>query len=200
MALFKQIRQNRYMSLISAWFTPREARMLSVLPKKTPALKRMVEDRLSRRNRFEKIAAYKISYDQWRRQDVPDKWIKNLSRLYTKRGWRVKTGGVGKQPKMAKHSPNPWAAYRSYERLVGGTGTKNYVSPWELRNIKTGKTPLDKGLVFIQKQSLKGGTVSGVPKPMIEEWIRKKDVAIKKARGEHRKSLIEQRDRLRKSL
>jgi hypothetical protein len=200
MARFKARRGSRYNELIAAYFTPREARELSVLPKKTPALQQMMDDRLTRRSRFEKIASRKIANGQWSRRDVPGKWIKNLTRMYSKRGWRVQHGAVGNQPKMPKGSPNVWAAYRGYEKAVGGPGTKNYVSPWELRQVKSGKTLLDKGLLYVQKQERKGGTTSGVSKATIQQWIDGLDKSISKARGKRKQDLIAQRDRLRRQL
>lgn len=98
---------------------------------------------------------------------------------------------------MPKGTFNPWAMYRDYERV---TPSKGYVSPWEVRQIRHGRTLLDKGLIFIQRRVKGGGTVSGVPQHMVEEWIRQKEVAIGRARGAHRRELIEQRERLRESL
>jgi hypothetical protein len=160
----------------------------------------MIADRLLRRARFEKIVARKLERGLWSRDEVGSKWLKNLSRMYSKRGWRVQHGATGRQQKMPKHSPNPWAAYRDFERQVGGTSTKGYVSPWEIKQIKAGKTLLDKGLIYIQRQERKGGTTTGVPKEMIQQWIDEKNRAILKARGERRRELIEQRERLRRSL
>ncbi len=197
---FKARRAKRYGELLSSWFTPKEARELSVLPKKTPALQQMIDDRLLRRARFEKIAARKIERGQWSRRDVPGKWIKNLTRMYSKRGWRVQHGAVGNQPKMPKGSPNVWAAYRGAEKQVGGPDTKGYVSPWQLRNIRKGKTLLDKGLLYVQKQERKGGTAQGLPKTMTQQWIADLDKAIAKSRGKHRQDLIAQRERLRRNL
>jgi len=200
MARFKSQRMARYNALIAEHFTPLESRELSKLPKSTPALKQIREDRVVRWEKFERFATNKIDRGYWRPQDVKSKWITNLARLYYKRDWRVKHGAVGNQPKMLKGSPNPWAMYRDYTRITGGPDAKGYVSPWELKQIKSGKTALDKGLIFIQRKALSGGSVTGVPKPMIQKWIDEKNLAIVKARGQHRRDLITQRDRLKKEL
>lgn len=193
-------KQNRYQWLTVHHFTPLEARMLSVLPKATPALKLLVAERDARRERFEKLAAHKIATGRWRRQDVPNKWVANLTRMYSKRGWRVKEGPRGDQPAMPRHSPNPWAMYRSYEKQVGGPKSKDYVSPWELKQIKHGTTKLQKGLVFVQKLEKESKRAGGVSKNMIRSWISDKDEAIRNARGRNRAQLIIERNRLERLL
>ena len=189
--------QKRYDLLIDDHFTPMEARRLSVLAKNTPALRLLRNDRVARWNRFMKIAVRKQVRNQWQSQDIPSKWIKNLSRLYHKRRWRVQYGGSGAQQDMKKGSPNPWAMYRDYERRVGGPQTKGYVSPWELRLVKSGKTMLDKGLILIKKGKRTG---QPVPHGQIRDWIESLDARIKGSRGSRRVQLMAQRDNLRRSL
>ena len=193
-------KQDRYQALRHHWFTPREARELSVLPKATPALKLLVAERDARRERFEKIAAHKIATGRWRRQDVPDKWVANLARMYSKRGWRVKEGARGDQPRMPKGSPNVWAMYRDAERRVGGPKSKGYISPWELKNIRRGKTKLQKGLVFVQKLEKESKKAGGVSKSRLRSWIADKEEAIRSARGRNRAQLIIEKNRLERML
>ncbi len=155
-------RSVRYQYLRANRLTPIEAREFSVLPKSTPALKGLVVDRNARWERFVKIANSKLRKGKWRQRDLPSKWLANLSRMYHKRGWRVKEGPRGRQKPMAKGSVNPWAMYRSYERQFPGKG---YRSPWEIKQVRGGKTPFDRGQVFIQKAE------KGVGKSTIQHWI-----------------------------
>jgi len=75
--------------------------------------------------------------------------------------------------------------YRDYVRRAPG---KNYVSPWEVKQLKQGKTLLQKGLIFVQ-QTEKKAREGGIGKPMIRQWIEQKRQAIKKARGKRRVQL-----------
>jgi len=184
--------ERRYEYLTTRGFTPLEARELSVLEKQTPALKLVIAEREQRRARFEKIASRKIALRVWRRRDIPAKWANNLSRLYTQRGWRVREGPVGNQPIMAKFSPNPWAMYRSAEKVAP---PKMGVSPWQLRKV-FGKTKLERGLIFIQQAERRGGASLD----QVRRWIGEKNAAIKRARGQHRSQLIVERDRLERLL
>lgn len=183
----------RYNSLRTAHFTPLEARELSILPKETPALKLVVETRLQRRGRFEKAAARRISTGVWQREDVPGKWLANLARMYTRSRWRVQEGPRGKQAAMPKGGPNPWAMYRSAEKIAP---TKGYVSPWQIRQIRKGKTKLEKGLIFIQKAERAGGASFG----QLRLWITQKDRAISKAKGQRKEQLLIERGRLERLL
>ena len=192
-------KQARYQTLRLHYFLPREARELSVLPKSTPALKLLIAERASRRARFERTAAQKIATGRWRRQDILDKWTANISRMYTRRGWRVKEGPIGDQPKMARGSPNVWAAYRDAERQVGGPKSKSYVSPWELKQIRKGKTKLQKGVVFVQKLE-KQSKKAGVSQTMLRRWVAEKEEAIRRARGKNRTQLIIEKNRLERMI
>jgi len=87
-------KQARYQFLRLHWFLPLEARELSALPKATPALKQLVADRDARRERFERIAAHKIATGRWRRQDVPDKWVANITRMYGRIARQSRPKGV----------------------------------------------------------------------------------------------------------
>ena len=196
MARFKSRRQSRYNALLSENFTPLESRELSKLPRNTPALKLLRSDREARWERFERITARKLNRGQWREQDVPNKWLKNLSRLYSKRRWRVQFGPEGAQQPMPKGSPNPWSMYRDYERIAPDKG---YVSPWQVKQLKQGKTPFSKGLIFVQQIEKKAqqGTIS---KPMLRSWLEDKAQAIKKARGKHRTQLRIEYNRLERLL
>ncbi len=183
-------RQDRYGFLRAHFFLPLEARELSKLPKSTPAFRLMVQDRDARRARFERMAANKIAKGRWRRGDVDRKWLKNIARLYSRRGWRVKFGARGAQQKMPRFSPNPFSMYRAYERRAPG---KDHVSPWEVKQLKQGKTLLQKGLIFVQ-QTEKKVREGGISKPMLRQWIDQKKEAVKGARGKRRVQLqIEQR-------
>ncbi|KKK47520.1 hypothetical protein LCGC14_3154350 [marine sediment metagenome] len=193
MARFKTRRQNRFTFLRDNQFLPLEARLLSKLPKVTPALKLMVLDRLERRVRFEKIAARKIETGKWKRGEIPKKWIKNISRMYGRMGLRVKEGPRGKQQKLAKRTPNPWALYRKFVRQAPG---KRHVSPWELRQVHKGKTTLARGLVFVQKTE-KAGSIS---KRQLRQFITEKRVSVADARGQRKAQLKIELTRLEKLL
>jgi hypothetical protein len=187
----------RYVYLRAHNFLPLEARELARLPKATPALRSLIEDRDVRRARFERLAATKIAYGKWRRADVEHKWRINLSRLYHNKNWRVKEGARGNQQRMPKYSPNPWAMYRGYIKQVGD---KNYVSPWELKQLRKGKTLLDKGLIFVQSSERTASAGGAVNKGMIRQWMDEKNIAIKKARGANRTRLQQEYHRLEKLL
>ena len=185
-------KRNRESYLLRHFFTPLEAREFSTLKKMTPALKEAVHQRALRRARFEKIAARKISRGVWRRKDVPKKWVENLNRLYTGRGWRVKEGAKGRQQAMPKDFPNPWAYYRAVEKIAP---PKKDVSPWQLRRV-FGKTKLERGLIFVQQAEKKGGASAS----QVRLWIAEKGNAIKRARGQRRAQLIVEKNRLEKLL
>ena len=182
----------RYSFLIARHFTPLEAREFSTLKKMTPALKEAVHQRALRRAGFEAIAVRKISRGVWRRKDVPKKWMENLNRLYTGRGWRVKEGARGAQQPMPKNFPNPWAYYRAVEKIAP---PKKDVSPWQLRRV-FGKTKLERGLIFVQQAEKKGGASAS----QVRLWIAEKGNAIKRARGQRRVQLIVEKNRLEKLL
>ena len=192
-------RKTLYNTLRLEHFTPLESRELSKLPKSTPALKLVRQERIERRARFEKIAAHKIETGAWKRSQLSKKWQANLSRMYQKRGWRVKEGPQGKQQPMPKGSPNPWAMYRDAERQRGGPGGKNYTSPWEIRQIAQGHGSLDRGLIFIQRteRQSRAGTANPV---MMREWIAQKDEAIRRASTADKTRLITERNRLERLI
>lgn len=192
--------QAKYELLRSHNFTRRESRELSVLPRKTPALRLLVAERDARRSRFERLAATKIHAGAWTHRDLPYKWADNLARMYQRRGWRVKEGGTGNQRRMAKGMPNVWAMYRDAESRTGGRKAKGYRSPWEIHQLRLGKTKLQKGLVFVQKMERKARVAGGVSKDMIRGWIASKDEAIHRAKGRHREQLIIERNRLERLL
>lgn len=149
--IYKGRRGARYSLLRANFFAPWEARELSKVERRLPvykertsltkfaprredneALKLMIEDRLRRRIRFEKIAQRKIEAGTWRYKDLRGKWLQNLSRLYSKQEWRVKEGPVGEQQKnLTKWRPNPWAMYRRYKKVA--PDPEGYESPWKKR-------------------------------------------------------------------
>lgn len=189
------------MELRSRHFAPKEARELSVLPKSTPALRAMIVDRISRRERFEKLAASKIASGKWKRSQVSGKWVKNLSRLYSKYRLRVKFGPKGKQDNLGGVGAiNPWALYRHYVRSTGGQGGQGHVSPWELRQVKRGKTRLEKGLVFVQRAERQAWSGKGVSQATVRDWIAQKDEAIRQATGRRKAQLMIERNRLERML
>lgn len=164
-------RQSRYSELRAAYFTPSEARELSKLPRTVPTYREvggvlvpvgkraqslpardlMIQERLQRRARFEKIASTKIALGKWRAKDLHGKWIKNLSRMYTKLSSRVKEGPVGDQQKMRKGQPNPWALYRKYQRRA--PDPQGYNSPW--RKVSRRSDRVTKDMVQRQRESKK---------------------------------------------
>lgn len=182
----------RYKELKEHHFTAYEARELSILRKRDPVLRVMVEDRDRRWEQFTRTAQRKLSSGQWRRSDLVDKWHADLSRLYTGRGWRVKHGPVGVQPRRARGMVNVWAAYRSYEKIAP---PKRDISPSEIRRV-FGKTHLERGLIFIQKAERQGG----VSVSQVHLWIAEKNNAIKRARGQRRAQLTVERNRLERLL
>lgn len=200
MARYRQRRLERYQLLRAEHFTPLEARELSKLPRNTPALRMLRVDRVARWERFQKIANAKMDRGKWRTKDVPKKWLANLARVYRARRWRVQSGPVGGQQKMVKGAPNPWAMYRMYEQLVGGPRSKSYVSPWELRNIRKGRTTLAKGLVFVQRLEQQAVAKGSLNKGVIRSWLDDKRAAITKARGSQRAQLLIEYKRLEKLL
>jgi len=171
-----------------------------VLPRSTPALKTILAEREARWSRFERIAAYKISVGKWHRRQLGEKWLNNLSRMYTRNRWRVQYGPVGNQPDLTKGSPNPWAMYRDAERRTGGPGGKGYVSPWEVRQLAQGKTRLEKGLLFVQQVERKARRRGGLNQDRVRQWIVEKDEAINAARGKRKEQLIIERNRLERLL
>jgi hypothetical protein len=193
------IHQRKYSELREHHFTPGESRALSLLPRNNPARDDMIQDRDQRWERFIRIAHNKVERGKWRERDIPSKWLKNLSRLYSKKRYRVQYGPTGDQPKLPKGSPNPWAMYRDYEKRQGGPDGKPYRSPWEIKQIRAGKTELQKGIIFIQKTERKAET-GAISKSQIQSWIAGKEQAIKKARGKHRAQLMIERNRLEKLL
>jgi len=196
LAKYKARRQARYEFLLARRFTPLEARELSRLPGDAPALRLVVRERESRWNRWQGMARWRVGKGQWREEDVPERWLGYLARLYTKRGWRVQHGAKGKQQKMPKYSPNPWAMYRGYERQAP---RKDYVSPWEVRIISRGTPSLVRGLVQAQRAE-KGLAAGAVSRDMIRSWIAQKDKAISGARGTRRTQLIIERNRLERLI
>lgn len=164
--MYKGARGRRYSLLRSSFFLPWEARELSKVERMIPtyyegnlrmlvsksrqenaALKAMTEARLLRRIRFEKIASTKIALGKWRRRDLGKKWANNLSRLYSKRGWRVREGPVGDQQKnLTKGRPNPFAMYRHYKKDI--PDPPGYESPYKRkvsrRHIRVTKDMIDK--------------------------------------------------------
>jgi len=195
-------KHERYTVLRLEHFTPHEARALSILRSNTPALKLVRQERLERWAHFEHYAAGKVSRGKWRRQDVPHKWLDNLSRMYTKKRWRVREGPVGDQTDMPKGSPNPWAMYRDAERRMGGPDSKNYISPWEIRQLTHGKTDLQRGLVFVQQveRKAKEKERTGLDRTLVAQWIAEKEDAIRDARGKRRDQLIIEKNRLERLL
>lgn len=183
-------RQQRYDWLRSHHLTPAEARELCVLPKATPALREIISERDARWEKFKRLATTKVSRGKWRERDLPAKWTANLLRLYRKNHWRVQQGPTGKQKKMAKGAPNPWSMYRSYEKVAPG---KNYVSPWEVKQVRGGKTPFDRGQIFVQKAEK--GARSGA----IKQWISQLTESIKLYPAQ-REQFEKQRERLRGML
>jgi len=197
MPRYKPRRQSHANYLEEHHFTPLEIGELSQLTKSTPALRRMVRDRDARFDRFLKIAAGKVERGKWRVKDLDKKWAKNLSRLYSRKHWRVKEGPRGRQQAMKRGTPNVWAMFRDYQ--VGAGVSKDYIRGYpdvEGRRRAWGKVSLLKGLVSIQQAEKKGRTSPG----MIRQWIAEKNEAIKSARGKHRVTLMIERNRLERLL
>ena len=189
---FGKQRQRRYDLLRAEHFTPLEARELSKLPRNTPALRALRADRRDRRARFEKIAERKLQRGEWSRQDIPRKWLRNLERMYSRNHWRVQYGPTGKQQPMPRHSPNPWAMYRVYDHFLPGKG---YKSPWEKRQVRRGRTRLERGQVFISRARRGNGR-----RTQVESWLAQLERSIATARGRRRDRLLQQKARLERML
>ena len=191
----KNQQQARYEMLREHHLAPFEARELSKLAiSGNHALKQLVRDRDKRWLRFSKLAITKVDSHRWSAADVIPKWAENLLRMYRTRHWRVQFGPTDYRHRMKKNTPNPWAMFRSYEKVAP---KKNYVSPWEVRMVKHGKRLLDTGLVRLQKAKRSGKPVS---REHIKEWIAKLDSSIRGASGSRRTQLVVQRDNLRRAL
>ena len=168
--------------LLANYFTAREAGEFSILPIKDPVLKVIVRDRLKRRRDFERRAVNLLDRGKWRDVDIEQKWTDNLATMYRSRGWMVKYGPTGLQPRMEPGTGNPWAMYRHFEPLAP---TKRHVSPWQLRRYP-GKTQLQRGLIFVQK--LERGKAKATY-TQLAHWIHQKREAIRKARGPRKAQL-----------
>lgn len=189
---YKPRRQAAYDYLIEHHMTPLEARMLSVLPRNTPALRAMVADRDARWDRFEKIASRKIAAGRWQPQDIDRKWTANLLRYYRKAKAIVKGQTRGRQQRMPKGAPNPWALYRRY--VKANPGNKGYDSPWEKKKYGP-KSPLDKAQWVVRRAS--NSTVSSA---QLRLWISQVDRSIRYSRGDRREAFIGHRAALQKML
>ena len=173
-------------------FTEYESKELSVLRMKDPVLQAMIKDRDRRWSTFTKIADRKLDSGRWRRSEVMDRWHRGLSRWYSGHGWRVRYGPTGDQPRRARGMVNVWAAYRSYEKIAP---PKRDVSPWIRRRVY-GKVKLNRDLVRIQQAEKSGG----MSKATIRSWLGEKERSIKGARGQRRKQMQIEADRLRRLL
>lgn len=174
-----------------------ESHEFSKLPKNTPALQMILRERENRRARFEKIAARKIANGSWKREQLREKWVANLTRMYKVKKWRVKEGPKGSQDPMPRGAPNPWAMYRGF---VDRAPDKKYKSPWERKKYPKGASRLEKGTLFIQKveRAKKAGKEAGARQT--REWIRQLDQTITKATGARRLQLEKQKARLERGL
>lgn len=186
--------------LIAAHFLPWEADELGKLRGMSPALVMMLGDREDRWNKFEKLAAWKISHGFWERSEVKWKWEKNVRRLYTAMRWRVQMGPAGRQYKMGRRQPNPWAMYRWYENRAGGPSGKGYTSPWELKVLPSTAPSLDRQLIAEQRAMRQRRLGKTANEGQIRQWIAEKNLAIAEAKGERKKALILQRNNLERSL
>jgi len=137
---YKPLRQARYERLITGHFSELEAREFSVLPRDNPALKKMYSDRQRRRAKFEHLASVKIRNGKWSRDMVASKWLANLSRFYSKMGYRVKQGPTGAQRWMPKRGVNPWSWYR--DALKEAPNKPPYESPWKSHRRSSGKASI----------------------------------------------------------
>lgn len=194
MARYKPRRRATYGRLIAAGFRHFEAHEISKLGGESQALSSLISDREERRARFEKTAATKISQGKWRRSDLTKHWIKNLKDLYRKNHWMVQKTGH-------RNEPSPWAMYRHYENQFGGPGKKPYTSPWELKQIATGHTRLEKGLIFVQRVERQQGAGRPVNDMQVRQWIEEKNTAIANAKTESRRAqLVIERGRLERLI
>jgi len=132
MAYLKTRRWRRYQLLKADGFLPFECRVLSKLPKATPALKAMRQDRRATRGRFDRKAV-RLGYSDWKYEG---EYRKLLKRKYKRNGWNVKRGPKGRQKGPAKGRPSAWKMYRDFEKRYPG---KDYESPWEKRKPKIRK-------------------------------------------------------------
>ena len=67
-------KESRRRELLDVHFTPREARLLKELPRNNPARRAMIAGRITRWERFTKIARTKLASKAWKRHQIPQKW------------------------------------------------------------------------------------------------------------------------------
>lgn len=191
MARFKVRKEAHRKELLLHNFLPFEARELSVLTRRTPALVSMVAARDLRRARFERIAARKFAEGKWRRNQLRTKWIANIKRFYRRNGLLVQSGAVGRQPRMRKGDPNPWALYRAtikesgrdYDRHGYPTG----------RRKRRGVQILNRGALLQARAARTGKTVStAYVQQSMSELMR----SIVFSRGSKRQQFIKQYNNL----
>jgi hypothetical protein len=125
-----------------------EADELSKLPRKNRALREMSAYRDKQQASFFVRNAKKVGEGRWRSSDTAKHWKAYLWGWYRRNGLCVKLGAVGKQQKIPVGFPNVWEWYRRQLRIT--PDSKAFVSPWQQKQIKSGKTPLDRGQIFIQ--------------------------------------------------
>jgi len=176
-------RAKRKALLLAEGFLPSESQQLSKLPKSTPALRLLRKERQALRERFSR----KADRMDWSKTRTNKEYRKRIKNLYDRRGWLVQEGPKGKQRGPRKDKPSLWTMYREYERRRPG---KPYVSPWEKKQIKKGKTKLDRGQIFIKKAERAQSSVE------LENWVAQLDMSIEAATGERKKQLEKQRERL----
>jgi hypothetical protein len=176
---------------MSYGLTRLEANALSQIPLNNTTIKAIVRDRVERYNRFTVVASRKMSEGKWRPGDFWKKWLENLSRLYTKEGWRVQGKYQKNQVRRPVGSLNPWAMFRNYEKSYPD---KRHVSPWEVKAVKNSNKGFDRGQIFVQRAAM--GSSAG----RIRGWIEQLNQTILSAPGGERARMIIQRRRLEAML
>lgn len=196
MPRYKKQKQDRYDWLITSGLERFEAVEFVDLPRRTPALRKIIADRQAKRKRFEHYAATMIDKGAWAPWQLGEKWKGSIKKMYRARRWVVQHGPSHSMPGAKKGDPNPWSMYRASEKHVPDKG---YVSPWQTKQVATGANKLVKGLIFVQ--SLERRRAKGqVSDSTVRQWITEKEMAINSARGEQKTALILQRNRLERML
>lgn len=195
MARYRQRRQKRYRDLIDNHFLPAEAREFSALPSQSPQLRLMVRERLDQWDRFVQRFDRYVDRGSWIPRSKSKRWKQYLTSWYRRNGFMTTgTKPVGKLRRV-KHLPSPWAWYRSRERLSPG---KNYVSPWEIQQLRRGKTPFDRGQIFVQKTKTKIKEDGGIGLNTLRSWIDQLEQSINRASKEDKDRFRQQQVNLLK--
>ncbi len=190
MARFKQHRQAGYDELMSRGFVHVEAMEFSKLLRRNPTIRWMMKSREKQLKSFDNRFARKVYSGVWSADERYQRFKDYLFGWYKRHGFLSQGKAKGKQPRLRKNAPNPWVWYRAVEPHVPD---KRYRSPWEVTQVKRGKTKFDRGQIFIQKAE------KGAQKSAIQGWIDQLTKSIRLYPAQ-RAQFVKQRASLRRML